>query len=207
MTGPIALDRLAVQDAVRLLDLARAGDWERDTPCAGWTLRRLAAHMTAQHHGFAAAARGEGGDPARWQESVDAPDPAGAHRVAALDLIAAFAEPGVVERQFALPELREGPGPGGGWPGRIAVGFHLVDYVVHAWDVAVTLGARVELPAPVVTAALAVARRVPADPGSRGPGAAFAPPLEATATGSEFARMLELLGRDPTRWPGGEPQM
>ncbi|NEB82240.1 TIGR03086 family protein, partial [Streptomyces sp. SID14478] len=67
MTDRIALDRLAVQESVRLLDLARADDWERDTPCTGWTLRRLAAHMTAQHRGFAAAARGEGNELARWR--------------------------------------------------------------------------------------------------------------------------------------------
>ncbi|NEB79271.1 TIGR03086 family protein, partial [Streptomyces sp. SID14478] len=79
---------------------------------------------------------GEGNELARWREDADAADPAGAHRAAALDLLAAFDRPGVMEREFTLPELRGGPG--GGWPGRIAVGFHLVDYVVHAWDVAVT---------------------------------------------------------------------
>ncbi|MEV3854899.1 TIGR03086 family metal-binding protein [Streptomyces sp. NPDC050095] len=209
--GQIALDRLAVQESVRLLGLARGDDWERDTPCAGWTLRRLAAHMTAQHRGFAAAARGGGGELAPWRERQDEADPGAAHRAAALDLLDAFAEPGVEEREFTLPELREGPGPGGGWPGRIAVGFHLVDYVVHAWDVAVTLGVGVELPAPVVTAAHAVALRVPTDPESRAPGAAFAPPVERTAGGSDFAAMLALLGRDPGWRPGatgdGKPQM
>ncbi|MFI0235235.1 TIGR03086 family metal-binding protein [Streptomyces sp. NPDC016845] len=210
MTGPddlVTLDRLAVQEAVRLLDLARDDDWERDTPCAGWTLRGLAAHMSAQHHGFAAAARGEGGDLARWREPVTATDPAAEHRAAASGLIAAFAEPGVLDRGFGLPELRPGPGPGGGWPGRFAVGFHLVDYVVHAWDVAVTLGARVEVPEPVVTAALAVARRVPTDPESRGPGSAFAPPVEKAAYASDLDLMLALLGRDPGHGGAAEPQM
>ncbi|MET9498096.1 TIGR03086 family metal-binding protein [Streptomyces sp. NPDC006552] len=207
MTDLIALDRLAVLESVRLLGLAADADLERDTPCVGWTLRRLAAHMTAQHRGFAAAARGEGDGPAPWRETTDTADPAGAHRAAARDLLDAFTQPGVPAREFALPGLRGGPGPGGGWPGRFAVGFHLVDYAVHAWDVAVTLGARVELPAPVVTAALAVARQVPADPGLRGPGAAFGPPVQAPGAASDFARMLTLLGRDPGRWPGGEPQM
>ncbi|WP_372345393.1 TIGR03086 family metal-binding protein [Streptomyces sp. KL116D] len=205
----IALDRLAVQESVRLVGLVRDGDWQRDTPCAGWTVGRLVAHMTAQHRGFAAGARGAGDDLAHWRETGGSgADLAAAHRAGALDVIDAFGEPGVLEREFALPELgRDGPGPGGGWPGRIAVGFHLVDYAVHAWDVAAALGVPAELPGPVVAAALQVALRVPADPGSRAPGAAFGPPVEPAADGSDLDRMLRLLGRDPLRWPTAKPQI
>ncbi|MFF5029852.1 TIGR03086 family metal-binding protein [Streptomyces collinus] len=194
----VEADRMAVREAVRVVDLAGEDDWERDSPCAGWTLRRLVAHMTAQHHGFAAAARGEGQDAAHWREPRDMSEPAKAHRAAAAAVLAAFAEPGAVEWEFALPEL------GGGFPGRRAVGFHLVDYVVHAWDVAATLGLRVRLPDDVLGAALAVARRVPADPALRGPGSAFAPVVRAPeqAAGSgPLEETLRLLGRRPEQWP------
>ncbi|MET8585263.1 TIGR03086 family metal-binding protein [Streptomyces collinus] len=194
----VELDRIAVREAVRVVDLAGEHDWERDTPCAGWTLRRLVAHMTAQHHGFAAAARGEGQDAAHWREPHDMSEPAKAHRAAAAAVLDAFAEPGAVEEEFALPEL------GGSFPGRRAVGFHLVDYVTHAWDVAATLGLRVRLPEDVLGTALAVARRVPADPALRGPGFAFAPvvraPGEAAGSGP-LEETLRLLGRRPERWP------
>ncbi|NUP16952.1 MAG: TIGR03086 family protein, partial [Streptomyces sp.] len=87
----VELDRVAVREAVRVVDLARSADWERDTPCAGWTLRRLVAHMAAQHRGFAAAARGVGGEPAHWREPEDMGAPAEVHRAAAADLLDAFA--------------------------------------------------------------------------------------------------------------------
>ncbi|MEU6551121.1 TIGR03086 family metal-binding protein [Streptomyces sp. NPDC046915] len=194
-TDIVELDRIAVYEAVRLVELAQDKDWERDTPCAGWTLRRLVAHMAAQHHGFAAAARGAGSAAAHWQESEDLREPAQAHRTAAAAVLAAFAEEGVLEREFALPEL------GRSFPGRTAVGFHLVDYVVHAWDVAATLGVDVKLPDDALGAALAVARRVPAAPDRRGPGFAFAPALEVPTGAGTLEETLRLLGRAPERWP------
>ncbi|MEV5612630.1 TIGR03086 family metal-binding protein [Streptomyces sp. NPDC052225] len=203
LSALVALDRIAVEEAVRLVGLVGADDWGRDTPCAGWSIRRLVAHMTAQHRGFAAAARGRGEDPEAWREAEAG---AAAHRDAALDVLAAFAEPALAKREFTLPELRPGPGPGGGWPARIAVGFHLVDYAVHAWDVAAALGAPVELPEPVAAAALKVALRVPTGADARGPGAAFAPSAAVPPDASALDRTLAVLGRDPRRWPAGKPQ-
>ncbi|WP_369392597.1 TIGR03086 family metal-binding protein [Streptomyces sp. CG1] len=190
----VELDRIAVQEAVRVVDLATAADWTRDTPCAGWTLRRLVAHMTAQHLGFAAAARGAGREPGHWREDGEMSEPAAAHRSAAATVLSAFAEPGVTQREFALPNL-------GGVPGGRAVGFHFVDYVVHAWDVAAALGTTVEFPEHVLGAASAVARAVPADPDRRGTGFSFAPALEVPEGSGPLAEALRLLGRSPERWP------
>lgn len=196
----IELDRIAVHEASRVVELARDGDgdgdWERDTPCAGWTLRRLVAHMAAQHHGFAAAAHGSGAETTHWREPDDMSDPARVHRAAATAALAAFAEQGVQEREFMLPEL------GAGFSGRVAIGFHFIDYVVHAWDVAATLGVGLDLPDDVLVAALALARRVPTDPALRGPGFAFAPVLKIPEGSDPLEEALRLLGRAPERWPG-----
>ncbi|MFD5625051.1 TIGR03086 family metal-binding protein [Streptomyces sp. NPDC127072] len=205
MTAPepdiLALDRIAVQESVRLVARAKDADWGRDTPCAGWDLRRLVAHMAAQHHGFAAAARGAGGEAAYWREPEDMSEPGRTYRGAATTALAAFAEPGAIEREFVLPEL------GATFPGRLAVGFHFVDHVVHAWDVAAALGVGPHLPGHVLDAAVAVARRVPAGPADRGPGFAFAAPLGVPAGSDSLEETLRLLGRDPQRWrpaaPGG----
>jgi uncharacterized protein (TIGR03086 family) len=194
----VELDRIAVEEASRLVELARGPDdrdWARDTPCAGWDLRRLVAHMTAQHHGFAAAARGEGGELGHWREPRDLREPARAHRAAADAVLSAFAEPGVTEREFVLPEL-------GGFSGRTAIGFHFVDYVVHAWDVAAALGVPLRLSEDVLIAGLAVARRVPTDPAGRGPGFAFAPALKVPEGAGPREETLRLLGREPDAWPG-----
>ena len=194
-TDIVELDRIAVHEAVRVVGLAEEADWERDTPCAGWTLRRLVAHMTAQHLGFAAAARGAGHEAEHWREPEDMREPARVHRVAATAVLVAFAEPGAAERRFALPEL------GGSFPGGRAIGFHFIDYVVHAWDVAAALGVSLALPEHVLDAALAVARRVPVDPARRGPGFAFAPALDVPRGSGPLEEALRLLGRVPEGWP------
>ncbi|WP_367045758.1 TIGR03086 family metal-binding protein [Streptomyces sp. Je 1-332] len=191
----IALDRTALQASLRILRTARDTDWERPSPCAGWSLRDLVAHMAAQHHGFAAAARGSGADRTYWIAPDLGRDPCKVYAESVRHVLAAFAEEGVLERGFTLPEI------GGTFPGRVAVGFHLLDYVVHSWDVATTLGTNIDvgldLPRPVVDAALDVARRVPKDPELRGPGAAFAPPLPTAEGASPLEEMLALLGRPP----------
>ncbi|UXX95887.1 TIGR03086 family metal-binding protein [Streptomyces sp. AD2-2] len=194
-TDIVELDRIAVHEALRVVELAHAEDWERDTPCAGWDLRRLVAHMAAQHHGFAAAARGTGRDLDSWREPADMSDPARTHRAAATVVLAAFAEPDATEREFALPEL------GASFPGRTAIGFHFVDYVVHAWDVAATLGVRLDLSDDVLDIALTVAQSVPADPARRGPGFAFAAPLDVPPDAGPLDETLRLLGRAPEQWP------
>ncbi|MEU7580364.1 TIGR03086 family metal-binding protein [Streptomyces sp. NPDC041068] len=194
MTDLVALDRIAVQESLRVLSAARdAAALARPTPCAGWSLRRLVAHMAAQHHGFAAAARGVGADRTHWIEHDLGRDPFARYEESVRHVLAAFAEVGVTERGFDLPQI------GGSFPGRVAIGFHLVDYVVHAWDVATALGVRVDLPDVVADAALAVARRVPADPELRGPGAAFAPAVAAPVGASPLDETLALLGRTPSR--------
>ncbi|MEU8955221.1 TIGR03086 family metal-binding protein [Streptomyces sp. NPDC048518] len=198
VTDLVTLDRTAVQTSLHVLSFARdAADWERPTPCAGWTLRRLVTHMTAQHHGFAAAARGAGDDRTFWLELDLGSDPSARYEESVRHVVAAFAEYGAAyeqdgrERQFVLPEL------GGSFSGRTAVGFHLLDYVVHAWDVAVTLDVPVAFPDEVVAAALAVARRVPATAELRGPGAAFAPALPAPPDAGALDQVLTHLGRSP----------
>ncbi|NML52559.1 hypothetical protein HHL19_17940 [Streptomyces sp. R302] len=46
-----------VRDSVHLVARVTPADLTRPTPCAGWDLKDLLDHMTAQHHGFAAAGR------------------------------------------------------------------------------------------------------------------------------------------------------
>ncbi|MFD4629304.1 TIGR03086 family metal-binding protein [Streptomyces sp. NPDC058284] len=198
MTGLVTLDRTAVHTSLQVLSHVRdASDWECPTPCAGWDLRRLVTHMTAQHHGFAAAARGAGDDRTFWLELNLGSDPLARYEESVRHVVAAFAEyaAAATEQRFTLPEI------GGSFPGRVAVGFHLLDYVVHAWDVAATLGVPVTFPDEVLAAALAVARRVPAGPERRVPGAAFAPPLPVPADASPLAEMLTRLGRAPLNAP------
>ncbi|GHF40649.1 uncharacterized protein (TIGR03086 family) [Amycolatopsis bartoniae] len=182
--------RVAVETSVRIV--SRVGDLTRPTPCAEWTLGDLLAHMIAQHHGFAAAARGRGGEPGVWQVRPIGPAPAGEYEAAAADVLAAFADPSPT---FHLPEFA----PVSDFPAELAIGFHLIDYVVHGWDVARSLGIEYRLDPALADTALKIALAVPGGDARLAPGAAFAPAL-STSDGDPLSRILTALGRSPA-WP------
>jgi uncharacterized protein (TIGR03086 family) len=190
------LHRAAVLKTVDVVDTVTPRDLDRPTPCAGWNLADLLTHMTAQHRGFAAAARGFGAAQDAWRpEAVRADivaDPGATHAAAARDALAAFAAAGASEATFALPDF----GPGATFPGAVAMDFHFIDYVVHGWDVAATLGVEYRLPAEVVTAAMPLALFVPDGDYRTNAGAPFGPAVEADGA-DDLARILAHLGRRP----------
>ena len=73
-------------------------------------------------------------------------------------MLAAFGVDGVDDAPFALPEFGQDVTV---VPGETAMGFHFVDYVVHGWDVAATLGMPFTLPDDVVAAVLPLVMAVP----------------------------------------------
>jgi uncharacterized protein (TIGR03086 family) len=191
--------RVAVLNSIALVDSVRVADLGAPTPCAGWNLAELLAHMTAQHRGFAMAAKGFGDDADVWR--VDAvigaitADPAGTYADAAHEVLAVFADDAALQASFALPEF----GPNAKFPGAIAIGFHFIDYVVHGWDVAESLGLAYSLPDGVLDAALPLALAVPDGDFRETPGAPFGRALkaEAVAGATNLDRILRHLGRSP----------
>ncbi len=194
-------DARAVRASVEVVSAVTAADLGRPTPCAEWTLGDLLAHMTVQHSGFTAAAAGRGADPDVWKAGAPATDPVTEYAMAAELVIAAFAEPGVLDRGFSLPEII----PGVEFPAAQAISFHFIDYVVHGWDVARALGVPYALDADLVQAALPVAEAVPGGERRLRPGAAFRPrlsePAGAGAGPDGMDRILALLGRSPAWSP------
>jgi uncharacterized protein (TIGR03086 family) len=189
--------RAAVLASVDIVNNVTPKDLHRATPCDGWDLAHLLAHMTVQHHGFAAAARGDGADPARWDTATVADavaiDPAGTYAAAAADVLDAFADDAVLAASFALPEF----GQGAAFPGSQAIGFHFVDYVVHGWDVARAINAPFMLPADVIAAVLPLVFAVPDGDFRATPGSVFAPAIAAGEPISDLDRALLHLGRSP----------
>lgn len=189
---PTNLDRVRALDAqaVRLSrDLVRqstVADLRRPTPCAGWDLADLLGHMTAQHRGFAAAARGAGAEAAAWAVVATA-TPVTAYEAAAEDVTAAFAHLTDAQQGLVLPEF----GTRTPFPAGQAIGFHLLDYLVHAWDVAATLGLPFDSGPDLPDAVLPLARAVP--PASP----AFAGAVPVPGDAGPLARILGTLGRTP----------
>jgi uncharacterized protein (TIGR03086 family) len=190
----IEADERAVRATLTLVSRVTTTDLDLATPCAGWDLGTLLAHMTAQHRGFAAAAAGRGADPEVWRTTGRSPHE---YAQAAEQVIAAFAADGVPDREFMLPELS----PHQPIPAPVAIGFHLVDYVVHGWDVARTLGLAWSLPEDVLAAALPIARAAPAGDWRLAPGAAFAPALPVPSDADTLTKIVAILGRCPAWSP------
>jgi uncharacterized protein (TIGR03086 family) len=193
--------RIAVLTSIKIVDQITRDDLHHATPCAGWDLGDLLAHMTVQHRGFAAAARGAGADLAVWDvdtvsEAV-AVSPAATYAAAARDVIDAFAADGTMEAKFALPEF----GPDVVVPGALAMGFHFIDYVVHGWDVARSIDVDFQLPADVIAAAEPIAFAVPDDASRRTPRSPFRTALDSPRGSSRLDRILAHLGRSPAWVP------
>ncbi|MCP3805133.1 TIGR03086 family metal-binding protein [Allokutzneria sp. A3M-2-11 16] len=185
------LDRRALALTGEIIKHVRSDQLALPTPCPDWTLYGLLRHLVCQNEGFSAAARGQGGPLMTWRRGDLGDDPYGAYTASAEAVTAAFAEDGVLERPFTLPEVREDMT----FPGRVAMSFHFVDFVAHAWDVATTIGVAWEPDDEMVAAGLRVAAKVPAD--DRGPGTGFGQVIGIPEGASPSHRLLALLGRRP----------
>jgi uncharacterized protein (TIGR03086 family) len=183
----------ALAAARTVLSRVGTGDLTHPTPCRGWDLRMLNEHLIGQNEGFAAAiaggdAPGEAYAPRRvgntdtllqgWDESVE-------HLLAA---VAACAP----DRPVRLVEITTYAT----FAADTAVRMHLLDTVVHTWDVATALGQR-HRPDQVLLD-LVAAVQVPGGDARTRPGAAFAPSLETSTTTYPWALTLARLGRNPT---------
>jgi len=190
----VDLDARVVEATVSLVKQAGLLDLDRPTPCAGWNLDDLIAHMTAQHYGWIAAAVGHGADLSVWQPGPPVADPIGEYAEASRRVLEAFAADGVLDRQFALAEIS----PVLRFPAAQAISFHFIDYLVHGWDVARSLGADYQPEPDLLAAALPVAQAVPGGEARKRDGAAFAPEVAVPAQAGLLDQILAMLGRDPS---------
>ncbi|MFC8448478.1 TIGR03086 family metal-binding protein [Kitasatospora sp. NPDC057223] len=171
----------------------RPADLARPTPCGDWTLADLLGHVIGRNHAMAAAALGAGPDLALWADLPCGDDPAATLAESVLALEAALDGAAADGRPFWLPEIRtDRP-----FPAEVALSFHFLDTLVHAWDVSVSLGRPQPCPPEPAALLLTVASRVPPGPDFRGPGRQFGEQLGAPDGAGPFERALALLGRDP----------
>jgi len=184
------LHRRAIRSCAAVVAAVRPDHLERPTPCSEWTLRQLLAHMIGHNIGFAAAARGssDAGSFADVALGRDAP-----RRFAASAQATVAAFDGVdLDDEIYLAVVRGGTR----WPASTALAFHLVDSVVHGWDVAASLDTTIAYDDDVTRIALDVARAVPDDRSRTQPGATFQP-SRPTSSDDALDQILAALGRDP----------
>ncbi len=190
------LHRRALDLAGGFVDRVDPTDLDRPTPCAGWDLRRLLAHMIGQNHGFADAAERDVGAEAFADRPVGGDIDGGlreswavsADRVTHALHAAVAADRTVVLAEFSATQR---------FPAAQVLGMHLLDSVVHAWDVATALALPCRPDDELVAATLGVAELVPNDEFRDRPGAAFARALPVPPDDDPWSRALRLLGRHP----------
>ena len=184
-------NREALELTAQIVDRVSSEQLDLITPCAPWTVRDLLSHLVSQHLRFGAAARGEDPELACPLDKAElGPDPAATFRAAADAVTEAFAA-GADQAKTLLPELGR-PVPLG-----VLISFHFFDFVVHAWDVAVSIGVPYAPPATLLARAHQVAMGIPDS--ARAPGGAFASVVQVAWETDEFDRLLAFAGRDP-RW-------
>ncbi len=180
----------ALDAAGAVVARVQALDLDRPTPCLGWALGALLGHTIGQNHGFAQAV-----------EAADAPHiafasrPVAPHELSAAwqgsvaRLVAAFAA-AALDREVLLVEIS----PEVRFPVATVIGFHLLDTVVHTWDIATALGEQFRPDDELITATFRQAQRVPDGPVRERPGAAFAPGLVIDGV-DDWDLTLAMLGR------------
>ncbi|UUV32853.1 TIGR03086 family metal-binding protein [Amycolatopsis roodepoortensis] len=188
------LDALVTRTSLDLVSKITPADLVKPTPCSAWTLHGLLAHMTTQHHGFAAAAEGES-HLDNWRLLPLGDDPVATYRASVNRVLNSFVPHDLADRRFALPEFSTEVT----FTAEQALGFHFVDYLVHSWDVAKTLGLPLEFQREVLDAGLGFAKAIPDGKNRTAPGAAFGPAVDATGQ-SDLDTIVALLGRSPS-WP------
>ncbi|GAA2218653.1 hypothetical protein GCM10010413_05430 [Promicromonospora sukumoe] len=182
----LALHDAALTDAGRLVERAADGDLHRATPCDDWDLTALLSHMIGQNNGFASAVGDGPADVTAYAEpEVTAENVVGEWDASAAALRKAFAQADE-EATVHLAEFDSQVSPA------LALGMQLLDTVVHAWDVAASLGTTYRPAEASVGFVLDSARQIAARPGGT-PGV-FAAPLGETG-GDPWSDALRLLGR------------
>jgi uncharacterized protein (TIGR03086 family) len=196
MADLVQCHRSVLESSVVIVNRVTALDLERPTPCIGWTLRQLLAHMVGQNYGFAAAADGHRHDRAVFADRSVGDQPAAEYATSARRVLEAFGAPALLEGSMYLPEVRAGVtvrAPN-------AIGFHLVDYVVHGWDVAKTLGIAAKFDEDALQLALTAAEAVPSEAQTLDDQTPFRPSVPTTST-STLDRIIATLGRSPSWTP------
>ncbi|MBI4936399.1 MAG: TIGR03086 family protein [Actinobacteria bacterium] len=175
----------ATDEFGRRLALADDDDWTRGTPCSGWDVHYLAAHVVGGNR-FAISILGGMTASAAIEEVMSTSqlgdDPLAAWEDTSVAQLDAFHAAAVFERRVDHPL--------GEITGREFLEFRVFDITVHAWDLARSIGADDQLDADLVDAVLGIVDRGPA-----GMGFGIAPLGEADDTASPQARLLDLTGR------------
>ena len=171
----------------RLVDGVQPEQLQDPTPCQAWDLRLLLHHVIGANFMFAGVAAGGIMDPGGEMPDLTTLDPSAVYAESAAAVLAAWREPGALDRRCHLSF--------GDMPARATMAIHLLDTVVHGWDVAKATGQDTTIDPELAAAALVVAEGMISD-ALRATGA-FGPPVPVPADAPVGDRLVAFTGRRP----------
>lgn len=180
----------AVEQAVRLIGVARPEDAAKPTPCTEYDVAHLVGHLLAVLRRVThVAAGGHAFDVPSIVLDVSPQDWSGVAEQRARELAAAWRDDAVLDRVLHLPF--------GDVPGRGAAVAYVQELTTHSWDLAAALNRRDLLDDGLAAVALVAAKRFVPDSG-RGQ-IPFDPVVPLADDEPVYDRLVAWLGRDP-RW-------
>ncbi|WP_019928859.1 TIGR03086 family metal-binding protein [Nocardia sp. BMG111209] len=182
MTALLRLDATALALIAHDVAMLTEAELDRPTPCTGWNVADLLRHMNERHEAVTTAIFADTAD--------DAADPRDGFARVGGRWLAAMERTGDT---VPLPDR-------GAVPVDRVLSIHVVDMLVHRWDIARALDRPCPVPDRLTAAALPMAR-VATAAGSplNGPDGVYAARLAEDPDRPAMDNIAALLGRDP-RW-------
>lgn len=173
----------------RRLQLVRADDWARATPCIEWTVSDLVNHVVGGCRRYTMLLHGAHPDETNALRGLDhlGADPVGAFGALADEMSNAFREPSALNRMVHHPA--------GDRSGRTLLEMRIMDFTIHAWDLARAIGSDDSLDPDLVAR---LWDGLPALVAELAPWGYFRPASgQPPADGPLQLRLLHLTGRSP----------
>jgi uncharacterized protein (TIGR03086 family) len=160
-------------------------DWNAPTLCEEWEVRDLVNHLIAAEVAVRPMLAGATLDEFVVPEQARSEDPIAVWESSVADAREAFGEDGALEATVRHPVAGE-------MPGAFLAAFRATDNAVHAWDLAMAIGADSKLSPELVTELLGLIE--PAQEFIHASGV-FAAPVDVSPDADPQTRLLALLGR------------
>ena len=174
---PIQVYETATKRARSIIAGVKPDQMSSPTPCAEWDVTALLNHLVGAQTNIAGTVSGS--QVAAGNTSLDTFD------AAVSKMLEAVRAPGGLDK---LVQGRQGE-----VPARERLSGACMDMTIHTWDLAKATGQDTSLDPAVVEFVMPIAQGI----AGRGPGPAFAAPVEAGADASLQDKMISLTGRKP----------
>ena len=158
------------------------------SPCTDWKVREVIEHLIGGCRAVASGSKGEKGSFDQGKGAADG-DYVAAFEEASADAIAAFAQPGALDKSFKM-----------GWgdtPGAAVLGLAVADAAVHGWDLATATNQDYEIDVEVAEASYGMVTSMMQPEGDYPRGDSFGEPVKVPDDAPIADKLVAYLGRHP----------